>query len=267
MSHGAHVPRRAACADRAGDPRRCRAGAEYRTRGAVAATAGGLRGAAEFHGRVADHDPAARPPAARVLARPRRADGAGRAGTGARGTHRGRRTAAGGRAAAARVEPDARLARGAARSGGARLVRAAGAGHRGSHRRVHQGRRKSPPGDHGSLGRFGDGAAPGPGRGGHHPRRGCRTRRCGADDSGRDDGGAAPRGTDGPPDRGSGRFLLLRYQRPHPDHVGVFPRRRGGRILCRLPRQGCLQGVTVRDSRRRRCRPPGADRHHRRPGR
>jgi len=53
----------------------------------------------------------------------------------------------------------------------------------------------------------------------------------------------------------------------HPDHVGVFPRRRGGRILRRLPRQRRLHGVTVRDPRRRRCRPPGADRHHRRPGR
>ena len=53
------------------------------------------------------------------------------------------------------------------------------------------------------------------------------------------------------PDRRGRRLLLLRHQRPHPDRLGVLPRRRRGRILRRVPRQGRVHGVAVRDPRRR----------------
>ena len=43
-------------------------------------------------------------------------------------------------------------------------------------------------------------------------------------------------------DRRGRRVLLLRHQRPHPDHVGVLPRRRRGRVLLHLPGDGHLRG-------------------------
>ena len=44
-----------------------------------------------------------------------------------------------------------------------------------------------------------------------------------------------------------GRVLLVRHQRPDPDDLGLLPRRRGGLVLLRLPREGHLRGVAVRD--------------------
>ena len=54
------------------------------------------------------------------------------------------------------------------------------------------------------------------------------------------------RGDDRRRDRGGGRVLLLRHQRPHPDDVGVLPRRRGGGVLLAVPREGHLRGQPLR---------------------
>ena len=62
------------------------------------------------------------------------------------------------------------------------------------------------------------------------------------------------------PDRRGGRLLLLRHQRPHPDHVGLLAGRRRGRLLLGVPREGHLRGVAVRVDRRRRRRRAGAHR-------
>ena len=52
-------------------------------------------------------------------------------------------------------------------------------------------------------------------------------------------------------DRRGGGVLLVRHQRPHPDDVGVLPRRRRGVVLLDVPREGDLRGVAVRDPRPR----------------
>jgi hypothetical protein len=57
----------------------------------------------------------------------------------------------------------------------------------------------------------------------------------------RHDDRAAARGPDGRPDRRGGGVLLLRHQRPHPDDVGLQPRRRRGVVLLGLPREGRLR--------------------------
>ena len=61
------------------------------------------------------------------------------------------------------------------------------------------------------------------------------------------------RGDDRRPDRRGRGVLLLRHQRPHPDHVGVLPRRRRGGVLLRLPGEGHLRRQPVRVDRRRRA--------------
>ena len=45
------------------------------------------------------------------------------------------------------------------------------------------------------------------------------------------------------PDRRGRRVLLLRHQRPDPDHLGLLPRRRRGRVLLDLPGEGHLRGL------------------------
>ncbi len=57
------------------------------------------------------------------------------------------------------------------------------------------------------------------------------------------------------------RLLLLRHQRPHPDRLGLLPRRRRVLVLLPLPREGDLRRVTLRDHRPDRRRAPGADGH------
>ena len=72
VPHRAHVPRRPAAAGRDADPRRGRGRAERRARPARAAAEAGLPRDLRGDGRPADDDPAARPAAARVPARPHR---------------------------------------------------------------------------------------------------------------------------------------------------------------------------------------------------
>jgi hypothetical protein len=107
-------------AGRAADPRRRRRRARGGAGRAAAAAARGLRRDLRGDGRAAGDDPAARPAAARVPARPHRAVGQGRRRRGARRVDRTTRDdAAAARRGppAARAEPDARPARRAARPG------------------------------------------------------------------------------------------------------------------------------------------------------
>ena len=90
---------------------------------------------------------------------------------------RGRPPAARRGRAAARVQPDARSARGPARAGRPWPVRPAGAGHRRGGRRADQGGRPPQGRDHGAARRFGDGAAPRARRDRRHRRRGRRDAR------------------------------------------------------------------------------------------
>ena len=61
---------------------------------------------------------------------------------------------------------------------------------------------------------------------------------------------AAAGRADRPSDRRGGRLLLLRHQRPDPDHLGILPGRRRVVGVRRLPGQGRLHRVAVRDHRR-----------------
>ena len=63
---------------------------------------------------------------------------------------------------------------------------------------------------------------------------------------GRHDDRAAPRRDGRRRDRRCGGVLLLRHQRPHPDDVGLLPRRRRGLLLLDLPREGDLRRLAVR---------------------
>ena len=112
--------------------------------------------------------------------------------------------------------------------------------------------------DHGAAGGVGDGAAPGRGRDRRHRRGDRRARGHRPAHPDRHDDRAAASGPDRAPHRRRRGVLLLRHQRPHPDHLGVLPRRRRGRVLRHLPRQGRVHRVAVRDPRRRRGRAPGA---------
>ena len=120
--HRAHVPRRAPPAGRGPDPGRHAGGAPARARRPGAAAARRLRGDPGRHGRPAGDDPADRPAAARVPARPDRAIGQDRPGR--RQRHREGQEAARRGAQAARAEPDARPAWRPARPGHPRPVRA-----------------------------------------------------------------------------------------------------------------------------------------------
>ena len=157
-------------------------------------------------------------------------------------------------------------ARRPARAGRARPVRAAGARHRRGGRGA-DARRRPPAGrDHGAARRLGDGAAPDQGRDRGDPRRGGRARADPAGHPDRHDDRAAARGADRVPDRRGRRVLLVRHQRPHPDRVGVLPRRRGGGVLRRVPGEGRLHRVAVRDPRPGRRRAAGAHRRRGGPG-
>ena len=147
------------------DRRRARPGAG----GAAAAAAAGLHRAARGDGRAADDDPADRPAAARVPARPPRPRGQGGGRGGARRDRPARREAARRRTPDARVQPDARPARGAARAADAGPVLAADPGDRRGLRRAPQAGQGPAAGDHGPAGRVAAGAAAGARRGGGDP--------------------------------------------------------------------------------------------------
>ena len=67
-----------------------------------------------------------------------------------------------------------------------------------------------------------------------HPGRGCAARRgVTLDDPDRHDDRAAAGRAHRAPDRRGRRLLLLRHQRPDPDHLGLLPRRRRGGVLRR----------------------------------
>ena len=183
--HRAHVPRRAPPARRAADPGRDRRGAAGRPGRARTAAARRLRRDPRGDGRAAGDDPADRPAAARVPARPHRPVGQGRAGR--RRRHRARPPPPRGGPQAARAEPDARPARRAARAGHPRPARHAGPRHRHRGRTAHRGGPRPQAGDHdpADRDRAGDGdqqgarreGAPGGGGGDRRPRRTSRSAR------------------------------------------------------------------------------------------
>ena len=160
VPHRAHVPGVRAGRGRAADDLRGgRRRGEGRARRAAAVAEGRLRRDLPRDGRAARDGAAARPAAARVPARPDRAVGRGRARP---RTWRGRhRAGAGARegATAARDEPDARLARRAARDPQAGPVRDAGARDRRGGVRGAQGRRRPEGRDHDPAGGDAPGAA------------------------------------------------------------------------------------------------------------
>ena len=235
VPHRAHVPRRAAPARRAADPGRDRRGARGGAGRAAAAAARGLRRHLRGDGRAAGHDPAARPAAARVPARPHRAVGRGRAWPRRRGEDARRASASCSQAVqpAARAEPDARPARRAARPGHARPVRDAGRGRSPRPRpsvKAAAATRRSRSWCRSSA----------PCRSSRSIRDEAREilaevrerdRRQDLDVPDRHDDRAAARGADRRPDRRGRRVLLLRHQRPDPDDLGLLPRRRRGRVL------------------------------------
>ena len=172
-------------------------------------------------------------------------------------------------------------ARGAPRGDQARALRHAGArphGGRppaGGRRRAPDRRDHDPP--HGDPGRAGArprlgrgrrgrgqqgaGAAPlqGSGQGGR--RQGGEARGADRDDDRDAAGGPAGRG-----DRGGGRLLLLRHQRPDPDDLRLLPRRRRGPDDGRLPGARSAAAQPLRGGRLRRRRRARAPRHRARPG-
>ncbi len=233
--------------------------------GPAAAAAAGLHRAARGDGRAADHDPADRPAAPRVPARPPRPRGQGGGRGGARRARPARREAARRRTPDARVQPDARPARGAARAADAGPVLAADPGDRRGLRRAPQAGQGPAAGDHGAAGRVAAGAAAGARRGGGDPEGDLRGDRRGAGLRDRLHDRAATGRAHLGPDRGGGRLLLLRHQRPHADHVGVLARRRRGRVLRDVPGERRAHDLPVRDARRRRRRPAGQGRGRGRP--
>jgi pyruvate,orthophosphate dikinase len=54
-------------------------------------------------------------------------------------------------------------------------------------------------------------------------------------------------GADRAPHRRGRGLRVVRHQRPDADHLGLQPRRRRGQLLRRLPRQGRLHRVAVRE--------------------
>ena len=209
---------------------------------------------------AAGDDPPARSAAARVPA----ARGGGIPG----GRHRHRphhRGAAPARERAARVQPDARPSRLPAGRHLSRDLRDAGARDlRGGVRRGGgDGRRADPRGD-GAAGR--DRARARVDEGGDRYDCAGRVRREGphARLSGRHDDRAAARRTARRRDRRGGRILLVRHQRPHADHAGRQPRRRGA-LPVGLCREGHLRERPVRQPRHRRRRRADRDRRATRP--
>ena len=213
---------------------------------------------------LAGDDPADRPAAARVPARPHGPVGQGRAGR--RRRHRARPPPPRGGPQAARAEPDARPARRAARAGHPRPARHAGPRHRHRGRTAHRGGPRPQAGDHdpADRDRAGDGDQQGARREGAAGGGGGDRRPRGHPDR-HDDRGAAGR-----PHRGRDRqvrgVLLLRHQRPDADDLGLLQGRRGRGVLQPVHRDGHLRRVAVRDDRRRRRGQARADRHGRGPG-
>ena len=163
------------------------------------------------------------------------------------------RLAAGG-APAARAEPHAGPARGSARHRHPWAVQNAGTRDPGGGSGPTPRRRQPEGGDHGAAG--GQRAGAGDRQAGH-PRgrpRGARRdrRRPGVPD--RNDDRTAACGAHRRSDRRGRRILLLRYQRPDADHLGLLPRRRRVCVLLRLPGEGHLRGQSIRVDRRRRRR-------------
>src|SRR5699024_10548877 len=61
-----------------------------------------------------------------------------------------------------------------------------------------------------------------------------------------------PRGAHRPPDRGGSRLLLLRNERPHPDHLGLLSGRRRVVLFPDVPAERRAHHFAVRNDRRRR---------------
>ena len=83
----------------------------------------------------------------------------------------------------------------------------------------------------------------------------------------RDDDRASPRRAARRRDRGGGRLLLVRHQRPHPDGARVLTRRRRGQVPHLLPRARDPRAQPVRGARRGRRGRPDADRRRARASR
>ena len=199
------------------------------------------------HGRTARRGPAARPSAARVPARPRRAHDRGRAPGRATRVRRGPGRPVGHREEVARDQPDARAARCPPADGGPRARRRARArAGRSAPRRLRaEGLDPHPEimvplvavetelalADDAHRGR--PARTPGPPA---HP--------CGDDD----------RAAQGRPHRRrartTGRVLLVRHQRPDPDHLGDLPRRRRGQLPAAYRAKGCSPPTRSRPSTR-----------------
>ncbi len=210
-------------------------------RPAPAAAAGRLRGDLRGHGGAARDHPPPRSAAPRVPAAARGGD--------LRGDARPDPPAA-------RGEPDARHARLPPRAAVPRDLRDAGscdrarrprgrrADGRGAARRDHASARRLPRGalaaaraDRARRGRGADGRVPV-----------------------RDDDRASPRRAASRRDRGGGRLLLVRHERPHADGSRVLTRRRRGQVPHLLPRARDPRTQPVRGARRGRRGRPHADR-------
>ena len=98
-----------------------------------------------------------------------------------------------------------------------------------------QGRRRPAAGDHDPAGRDRARARPGPADVDRWPREVQREHGPRDPAPGRHHDRAAARRDDRGRDRRVGGVLLLRHQRPHPDDVGVLPRRRRGVVLLDVP--------------------------------
>ena len=132
----------------------------------------------------------------------------------------------GARPQAARVQPDARPSRRAARHLLSGDLRDAGARHlRGRGRGPEEGGQDGDPRDHDPAGRDQEGTRPDEGGGRPGRERGQPAVGPEARISGRHHDRAAARGAAGRRDRRDGRVLLLRHQRPHADHLRPQPRR------------------------------------------
>ena len=223
VPHRAHVLRRGQDRPDARDDRRRERDGSARGAGqAAAAAARGLRRHLPGHGQPPGDHPdhrsaAARVPAARRGRHARAGPATGQSLEAIKAAHR----------RAARVEPDARPPRlpprhhlpGDHRDAGARHLR----GRRRRGRRGHQDRAR----DHDPARRDQEGARQ-PGRRGarRRPRRSSPRRRTQGEVPGRHHDRDAARRPHRRQDRRDRRVLLLRHQRPHPDHLRPLARRR-----------------------------------------
>ena len=212
------------------DPGRHGGRAAGRVGGPASVAAQGFHPHSRSDGRTAGDDPADRPAAARVPARPHRTERPGGHHAGARRRRRGRGRAAVGGQPDGRAEPDAGSARRAARLGAARAVRVAGAGDRGGCLLPQADERRPAGGDHDPAGGFDPGARARYRGGAAGARRSLRGAGLFAGLPARHHDRVA-RGAHRRPDRAGRRVLQLRHQRPDPDHLGLQPRRRGGSLL------------------------------------